>query len=95
MSIVSHSGKVLLPEVVSPETMYGLIREYGILPFFENPVAGFSVEEHTAPDIGLQTKIWGPGTGKSTASKAEILPMGSSCGAEKPLLQPWKCIGSS
>lgn len=60
MSIVSHSGKVLLPEVVSPETMYGLIREYGILPFFENPIAGFSVEEHTAPEHWFTDENLGP-----------------------------------
>ena len=33
--------------VTSPETMYGTIEELGIVPFFENPIPGFSIEERT------------------------------------------------
>ncbi|MBP3203657.1 MAG: MarR family transcriptional regulator [Bacteroidales bacterium] len=60
MSIVMHAGKVFMPEVVSPETMYSLIKEYGIIPFFENPVPGFSVEEHTAPENWFTGEKLGP-----------------------------------
>ena len=60
MSIVSHIGTVLQPEVVSPESMHRLILEYGILPFFENPVAGYSVEEHTAPENWFTDESLGP-----------------------------------
>ena len=34
--------------VVSAETMLGTIEELGIVPFFENPIFGFSIEEMTA-----------------------------------------------
>ena len=60
MSIAIHSGNVFLPEVLSPETMHGLILEYGIIPFFENPIAGFSVEEHTAPEHWFTEDNLGP-----------------------------------
>lgn len=33
--------------VTSPETMYSTIEELGIVPFFENPVPGYSIEERT------------------------------------------------
>ena len=40
--VTVHSGRVYTPEVVSPETMHNLILAYGIIPFFENPIPGFS-----------------------------------------------------
>ena len=49
MSIGRHAGNIAPPRIVSPETMYNCIREYGILPFFENRIPGCSVEEMTAP----------------------------------------------
>ncbi|MBQ9192998.1 MAG: hypothetical protein IJ156_04695 [Bacteroidales bacterium] len=33
--------------VTSPETMYGTIEALGIVPFFENPIPGYSIEERT------------------------------------------------
>ncbi len=60
MSIVSHSGTIMTPQVVSPESMYELIREYGVLPFFENPIAGFSVADHTAPEHWFTEDNLGP-----------------------------------
>lgn len=33
----------------SPEAMIDVVREFGIIPFFRNPVAGWSIEEMTAP----------------------------------------------
>lgn len=60
MSIAAHSGRVCLPEVVSPETMHDLILEYGIIAFFENPVPGFSVEDHTSTDNWFHDDFLGP-----------------------------------
>ncbi len=60
MSIAAHSGRVCLPEVVSPETMHDLILEYGIIAFFENPVPGFSVEDHTSADNWFHDDFLGP-----------------------------------
>ena len=50
----------MTPQVVSPESMYELIREYGVLPFFENPIAGFSVADHTAPEHWFTEDNLGP-----------------------------------
>lgn len=50
MSIVRHASTVR-PEIVSPETMYRTVCRLGIVPFFENPVTGWSVEELTPPQF--------------------------------------------
>ena len=38
----------LQPTVLSAETMLGVIGTLGIVPFFENPILGYSIEEMTA-----------------------------------------------
>ena len=58
--VTVHSGRVYTPEVVSPETMHSLILAYGIIPFFENPIPGFSIEDHTAPDNWFHDDFLGP-----------------------------------
>ncbi len=47
MSIGRHKDSGLQPTVVSPETMHGTIQALGIVPFFENPIPGYSIEEMT------------------------------------------------
>ena len=47
MSISSHAGNPAAPRVTSAEAMYRAIVELGIVPFFENPVRGYSIEEMT------------------------------------------------
>lgn len=47
MSIIKHAGNRERPRVVSEETMLEAIEELGIVPFFENPIAGYSIEELT------------------------------------------------
>ena len=42
------------------EGMLNLIREFGLIPFFANPVPGFSIEEHTAPDQWFTEENLGP-----------------------------------
>lgn len=49
MSIGHHAGNLSAPTIVSAETMMRAILECGLVPFFENPVAGYSVEEMTDP----------------------------------------------
>ena len=56
MSIVRHASTVR-PEIVSPETMYRTVCRLGIVPFFENPVTGWAVEELTPP------RFWFDGDG--------------------------------
>lgn len=49
MSIERHAGNLSVPTVVSAETMLRAIKKQGIIPFFENALPGYSVEEMTAP----------------------------------------------
>ena len=49
MSIGHHAGNLSAPTIVSAETMQRAILECGLVPFFENPIAGYSVEEMTHP----------------------------------------------
>ena len=51
MSIAHHAGNLSRPTVVSPETMYAAICKWGIVPFFENVVPGYSIEELTPPQF--------------------------------------------
>ncbi len=41
------AGEVRLPAVRDAEEMLNLVREYRLIPFFANQIAGYSVEEHT------------------------------------------------
>lgn len=47
MSIVRHAGNPAPAGVVSSEAMLRVIKELGIVPFFENPIRGYSIEEMT------------------------------------------------
>lgn len=40
--------------------MHDLILSYGIIPFFENPIPGFSIEDHTSPDNWFHDDFLGP-----------------------------------
>lgn len=47
MSIARHAGNPESAGVVSPESMLETIKSLGIVPFFENPIKGYSIEEMT------------------------------------------------
>jgi len=49
MSIGRHAGNISEPSIVSAETMVQAVLDCGIVPFFENAVPGYSVEEMTHP----------------------------------------------
>ncbi|MCR5013829.1 MAG: hypothetical protein K6A28_03530 [Bacteroidales bacterium] len=49
MSIPYRSSGLVSPSVVSADAMYKTIREKGIIPFFVNPIQGYSIEEMTPP----------------------------------------------
>ena len=53
-------GEVRKPVVKDPESMLELIEEYRIVPFFANPIPGFSVEEHTPADHWFESDDLGP-----------------------------------
>ncbi|MBP5172646.1 MAG: MarR family transcriptional regulator [Bacteroidales bacterium] len=50
MSIVRHAWTAEGPHITSPESMVEAIRRAGIIPFFENPIKGYSIEEMTPPE---------------------------------------------
>lgn len=49
MSIGHHAGNLREPRIVSEETMLRTVKDCGLVPFFENAIAGYSVEEMTHP----------------------------------------------
>ncbi len=51
---------VRTPVVSSAEGMLNLIHEYQLIPFFTNLVPGFSVEEHTPPELWFTEESLGP-----------------------------------
>ena len=60
MGFIRTDDSVLRPEVSGWESMLALIRELGIVPFFSNPIAGYSVEEHTPKDQWFTDENLGP-----------------------------------
>ena len=35
----------------TPESVHALVQKWGFLPFFRNPIQGFSIEDHTPPAL--------------------------------------------
>ena len=83
MSISTHNSAGLKPEVRSPETMYGLVKAIGIVPFFENAVPGWSVEEHTPADCWVTEDNLGPWDWKIEVVRSGDIAYGKFLGACK------------
>ena len=60
MSIFHHSGNPFGARVTDSESMLEAIKACGIIPFFENPVRGYSIEELTPPSCWLTDEQLGP-----------------------------------
>jgi len=60
MPISRTEGNVRTPVVQSHESMLSLIREYHLIPFFVNPIPGYSIEEHTPPELWFTEENLGP-----------------------------------
>ena len=56
MSFDRKKESGLAPTVVSAETMLGAIEALGIVPFFENAIPGYSIEEMTARDYWFDSQ---------------------------------------
>ena len=56
MSFDRKKESGLTPTVVSAETMLGAIEALGIVPFFENAIPGYSIEEMTARDYWFDSQ---------------------------------------
>ena len=50
MSIAHHAGNPVPPRITSAEAMVHAIQEMGIVPFFQNSIPGYSIEEMTPRD---------------------------------------------
>lgn len=48
------------PWICSAEELAALVEEAGFLPFFQNEIEGFSIEEHTPPELWWGGEQWGP-----------------------------------
>ncbi len=60
MSIGTHAGNPKAPRVKNAESMYRTIMELGIIPFFENPIHGYSIEEMTPGEFWFDEGELGP-----------------------------------
>ena len=49
-------------QIYSPKDMEQLVLEWGFLPFFRNDIPGFSIEEHTPPELWYDSESgdWAP-----------------------------------
>lgn len=56
MGFEHHVTNGLPPRIISAETMLQTIQEMGIVPFFENDIPGYSVEEMTSVDNWFDTQ---------------------------------------
>ena len=60
MSIFRHSGNPFGVRVTDSMMMLEAVKTYGIIPFFENSVRGYSIEELTPPSFWLTDEELGP-----------------------------------
>ena len=60
MPINRIKGEVRTPVVLNQEGMLSLIKEYQLIPFFVNPVPGYSIEEHTPLEQWFSEENLGP-----------------------------------
>lgn len=49
----------MIETIRSQEDLIGMIRAYGFLPFFENAIPGFSIEEHTPRELWYNGSVDG------------------------------------
>ena len=50
----------MLPTIESQPQLERLIQQYGVLPFFESPIDGFSIWQHTPEELQFSDEIDGP-----------------------------------
>jgi len=60
MPIISSQREVRKPEVLDQGRMLSLIKEYRLIPFFINPIPGYSIAEHTPPELWFTEENLGP-----------------------------------
>ncbi len=60
MPIHRTEGEIRKPAVLNQEGMLSLIKEYRLIPFFVNPIPGYSIEEHTPSEFWFTEEDLGP-----------------------------------
>lgn len=60
MGIAAAVVKEMISVIRSCEDMEQMVREYGFLPLLKNDIPGFSVEEHTSPELWFADGVDGP-----------------------------------
>ena len=89
MSIFRHSGNPYGVKVTDSISMLEAIKAIGIIPFFENPVRGYSVEELTPPGFWLTDEQLGPWDWKvDVVQSGEIVYGKFLCGGKASFATP-------
>ena len=61
----------MIREIHSEKDMEQLVLEWGLLPFFKNEIEGFSIEEHTPPELWYDSDgDWAPWDWKGPVARA-------------------------
>lgn len=60
MPIIRSQERISGPRVGNKEEMQSLIFRYKLVPFFSNPIPGYSIEEHTPLDLWFTEENLGP-----------------------------------
>ena len=89
MSIVQHKGNPFGIKVTDSLSMLEAIKTCGIIPFFENPVLGFSIEEMTPPGSWFTDEDLGPWDWKvDVVQSGEIVYGKFLCGGKAAFATP-------
>ena len=89
MSIFHHKGNPFGIKVTDSALMLEAIKAYGFIPFFENPLPGFSVEEMTPPNLWFTDENLGPWDWKvDVVQSGEIVYGKFLCGGKSAFATP-------
>ncbi len=68
----------MVREIRSVQDMEALAREWGFLPFFKNDIPGFSIEEHTPPELWYDSESgdWAPWDWKGPVARMKTTVYG-------------------
>ena len=67
-----------IPELTSPEAIRKTVEDLGFLPFFRNEIPGWSIEEHTPPELWFTDRP-GPWEWKGPVASSESCVYGKFC----------------
>lgn len=89
MSIARHKGNPFGVKVTDSVTMLEVIKTCGLIPFFENTVTGYSIEEMTPPECWLTDEELGPWDWKvDVVQSGEIIYGKFLCGGKAAFASP-------